>query len=322
MSKIKLGVTLFSFTNEYYYGKYTLEDCIRVASETGAEQFEIVGTQMLRGYPYVSEEFRKRFQDICEKYNITCNSYGANMDRGVRADRNLSEDEMLVSTINDIKTAYRLGASNMRAQFLLSPKVMARLAPYAEEYGVRVGIEIHNPETPSTPIMQEYFEIYEKTGSKYIGFVPDFGEFATRPNITVKLALEKGADPKAMEHAIKAQYEKRPAGEVRKELMDMGADTMTLQCFEEMNGFLTFYKEPDLEGLKRILPYCIYFHGKFHYVHEDLHEESIPYEQILPIIEESLFEGSIISEFEGAAGDSREMVRRHIAMERKILGEG
>ena len=320
MSKIDLGITLYCFTAEYYRGEYTLEDCIKAAGELGVKQFEIVGAQMLPTYPYVTDEFREVFQEMCRKYGVSCISYGANMDRGMRADRNLTEEEMLKSTINDVKTANRLGAKVMRAQYLLSPKVMARLAPYAEEYGVKVGIEIHNPETPSTTIMQEYFETYEKVGSKYIGFVPDFGAFATKPNISVVRAIENGANKAAIEYAIHSQYEKLPRDEVRKKLIEMGADNVTMRCFEEMNGFLTFYKEPDLEGLKRIMPYVVHFHGKFHYMHEDLHEESIPYEQILPVIQASDFEGCIVSEFEGHGnGNTYEMVRRHLEMERKIL---
>jgi sugar phosphate isomerase/epimerase len=321
MGKIDLGITLYCFTSEYYNGDYSLEDCIRAAGELGVSQFEIVGAQMLPTYPYVTDEFQKVFQEMCQKYGVSCISYGANMDRGMRADRNLTEDEMLKSTINDIKTANRLGAKVMRAQYLLSPNVMARVAPYAEEFRVKVGIEIHNPETPSTPIMQEYFETYQKVGSKYIGFVPDFGAFATKPNISVVRALENGANKAAMEYAIKAQYEKLPRNEVRQKLVDMGADQVTMRCFEEMNGFLTFYKEPDLEGLKRIMPYVVHFHGKFHYMHEDLYEESIPYGQILPVIQASDFDGCIVSEYEGHEnGKTYEMVRRHLEMERKILG--
>ena len=65
-----------------------------------------------------------------------------------------------------------------------------------------------------------------------------------------------------------------------------------------MYGFVTFYNQPDLEGLKKILPFCFEMHGKFHYIHEDLHEHSIPYEKILPILQESDFDGYIVSEYE------------------------
>lgn len=57
MSKIKLGVTLYSFSTEYCKGEMSLEDCIRVSKELGAEGFEIVATQMIPSYPYVSDKF-------------------------------------------------------------------------------------------------------------------------------------------------------------------------------------------------------------------------------------------------------------------------
>lgn len=321
MSKIDLGITLYCFTSEYYNMQYTLEDCMSAASKLGVKQFELVGAQMLPSYPFVTDTFQKQFLEWCQKYDVSCVSYGANMDKGMRADRNLTEKEMLKSTINDLKTANRLGAKVMRAQYLISPEVMGKVAPYAEEYGVKVGIEIHNPETPSTPIMQEYLEVYERVGSKYIGFIPDFGAFATKPNISVSRALENGADKAIMEYAVAAQYDKLPRDEVHKRLMSMGADEVIMKCFEDMNAFLTFYKEPDLWGLQRIMPYVVHFHGKFHYMHEDLHEESIPYEKILPVIKESDFEGCIVSEFEGHEyGNAYEMVRRHLEMERNLLG--
>lgn len=320
MSKIDLGITLYCFTSEYYKGQYSLEDCISAAAKLGVKQFELVGSQMLPTYPFVTDRFQKQFNEWCEKYAVSCVCYGANMDKGMRADRNLNEKEMLKSTINDLKTASRLGAKVIRAQYLISPEVMGSVAPYAEEYGVKVGIEIHNPETPSTPIMQEYLEVYERVNSKYIGFIPDFGAFATKANISVRHALENGADKKAMDYAIAAQYEKLPRDEIRETLRKMGADEKVMKCAEDMNGFLTFYKEPDLWGLNRIMPHVVHFHGKFHYMHEDLHEESIPYEKILPVIKASNFEGCIVSEFEGHEnGNAYEMTRRHLEMEQKIL---
>jgi hypothetical protein len=51
-----------------------------------------------------------------------------------------------------------------------------------------------------------------------------------------------------------------------------------------------------LEELKTILPYCFEFHGKFHYLDEDLVEPSIPYAEILSIIKNSDFDGYLISE--------------------------
>ena len=57
-----------------------------------------------------------------------------------------------------------MGCKVMREQFLLSPEALVKLAPYAEAYNVKVGIEIHNPETPNTPIMREYLSKIQESG--------------------------------------------------------------------------------------------------------------------------------------------------------------
>jgi Xylose isomerase-like TIM barrel len=329
MSNIKLGVSLYSFTEEYVKGKLTLEDCIRTAAEFGAEGFELVGTQMLSSYPYVNEKVLTEFKAMTSAHGIEFISYGANTDRGLRSDRDLTEEEMLQSAIVDLRTANKLGCKVMRAQYLLSPTALGKLAPYAEHYGVKVGVEIHNPETPSSPIMQQYLEVIEKSGSKYIGFVPDFGCFATRPNkLQWDGAISNGAPIELLEMAAQLRYEGVPRDEARQRLIEAGANDAVMGAFQGMYGFVTFYNEPDLEGLKKIMPYVVHFHGKFHYLNENLEEASIPYRDILSIIHSSDFEGYIMSEYEGyviseynneLSSEALVMTKRHLDMERKIL---
>lgn len=103
MSNIKLGITLYCFTQEYCRGEMTLEDCIRKAKEIGSEGYEIVATQMVPSYPYVSDKFLGEIKAMSEYYDIAPICYSANMDRGMRGDRNLTEDEMLQMAINDVK---------------------------------------------------------------------------------------------------------------------------------------------------------------------------------------------------------------------------
>jgi sugar phosphate isomerase/epimerase len=232
MNNIKLGVTLYCFTNEYAKGIYTLEDCIRVAAEIGAEGYEIVATQMIPSYPYISDKFLGEIKAISAAYGIEPICYAANTDRGMRVDRDLTEDEMLKLAINDLSSANKLGCKVMRAQYLLSPEAMGRLAPYAEDYGIKVGVEIHNPETPTSPIMQQYLEVFEKTGSKYIGFVPDFGCFATKPNKPHwDNALANGAPLELLEFAAKLRYNDVPRKEARAEIIKAGANGAVMGAF-------------------------------------------------------------------------------------------
>lgn len=323
MSDIKFGLTLYCFTPEYAKGILDLEGIIRAAREMGYTGYEIVATQMCPDYPYVSDRFLGELEAMNRHYGMEAVSYAANMDRGLRSDRNLTDAEMLERAITDIKSANKMGCHVMREQYLCGPSVLEKLVPYAEAYDVRVGIEIHNPEYPTSPYMLEYLEAIEKSGSNHIGFIPDFGCFATKPNKpNWDSALRNGAPQELLELAAKLRYDEVPIHEAREIMISRGANAAVMGAFQGMYGFVTFYNEPDLEGLKRIMPYCVEMHGKFHYIHEDLHEHSIPYERILPIIEASDFNGYIMSEYEDhdpVSGDTMTQMKRHIDMEKKIL---
>ena len=74
--------------------------------------------------------------------------------------------------------------------------------------------------------------------------------------------------------------------------------------------------------LKRILPYCFEMHGKCHYVDENLHEVSIPYEEIIPVVAASDYDGFIVTEYEDEGGyDAIEQTTRHVAMVKKLLNQ-
>ena len=100
----------------------------------------------------------------------------------MRYDRNLTEDELLEAAIVDIQSAHKLGCSIFKSSICAPSDCSGKACTYAELYDVKVGIEIHNPETPSTPYIQENLAVIKRSGSSHIGFIPDFGCFATKPN--------------------------------------------------------------------------------------------------------------------------------------------
>lgn len=92
---------------------------------------------------------------------------------------------------------------------------------------------------------------------------------------------------------------------------------------DSMYGFVQFRKscKKEMEGLKKIMPYCFEMHGKCHYVDENLHEVSIPYEDIIPVIADSEYNGYIVTEYEDEGGyNAVEQTTRHVAMVKKLLG--
>ncbi|MCD7837988.1 MAG: sugar phosphate isomerase/epimerase [Clostridiales bacterium] len=326
MSNVKTGITLFSLGTPYLKGQLDLEGVIRTAAEMGAEGYEIVASQMIPSYPYVTDEVVDFFRKCTEKYGIAPICYSAQMDRGMLKDRDLTEDEMVARAITDIISANKLGCTVMREQYLLSPNGLGRIAPYAEAYNVHVGIEIHNPESPISPAILDYVKVIEETGSKYIGFIPDFGCFATKPNKPYwDRALAAGASVEVLERMAQLRYDEVSQEEATKILMpELQKCPALFGTLSSMYGFVQFRKSctAELEGLKKIMPYCFEMHGKCHYVDENLHEVSIPYEEIIPVIANSDYNGYIVTEFEDEGGyDSIEQTTRHVAMVKKLLAE-
>lgn len=319
-NNVKLGITIYSLARDFYQKKVDVQDCLRIVHEMGLEGFEIVGSQMIPGYPTPSDQWIAWFQEACARYSVKLICYGANYDRGMRSDRDLTPEEAFQSALNDLRVAHRLGAKVMRAQYLLGPEILVRLAPYAEAYDVKIGVEIHSPESPRSPVMQQYLAAFRRCGSRHIGFVPDFGAFSDRPNPHfVNALLGRGAHPAIVDYLTKARYENTPRAEAEARAKAMGANEFDLVL---LNGFYSFtaFSKPDWDGLKEILEWSYHFHGKFYALDEAGRDLCIPLEELLPIIRDSGFDGYIMSEFEADyRGDLVELLGRHIAGERKIL---
>lgn len=303
MSNYKIGATLFCYGTEYARFQYDFEECVKQVFLAGGSGYEIVGTQMLKGYPNVDDDFLGLIYDLKAKYGIGPVSYAANNDKGMRPDRNLTDDEMLADAIIDLKTANKLGCKVMRAQMMLSPEAFRRLAPYAEIYDVRVGIEIHNPETPLSDKMRKYLDVINETKSKYLGFIPDLGCFATKPNKPHwDKALKAGVSEEHLKMAADFRYNNVDINEAREKLLQDGANPAIMPALQGMYGFVQFRSEQVLddllEELKEILPYSFEIHGKFHYLDKNNVEASISYDKILKVIKDSDFDGYIIGEYE------------------------
>jgi len=209
---------------------------------------------------------------------------------------------------------------------MLSPEAFERLAPYAELYDIKVGIEIHNPESPLSPLMTRYLDVIKKTNSKHLGFVPDFGCFAIAPNKAHWIkALAAGVKEEHLQLAADMRYQGATLEEAREKLMSMGAHPAINATLQGMYGFVQFKPKEELprmlEELKEILPYSVELHGKFHYLGEDLVEPSIPYKEILEVVKDSDFDGYLICEYEDELYcGGAEFTKRQIMMEKQLLG--
>jgi sugar phosphate isomerase/epimerase len=322
---VKRGVSLYSFQEEYFLRTLSLEDCIRAASDVGALGIELIPEQMIPGFPTVSDEFVADWFGWMEKYGTTPVATDLFLDTKRYPDRWLTLEEQVASFHRDIDIAVRLGAKVVRAIINTPPEVMEAAAPYAEEKGVRLLLEVHAPFHYEHPWIVQHLEVMHRTGSPALGLMPDMGTYVRRfPRVVSERALRQGAKPELVDLIVKTY--------------DDGGDTHGLMdLVNYRNGGpvdvglarqATHYIWSDPKAMLDHMPLIGHIQAKFYEMTEDETEYSIPYEEIVPLLVDGGFDGYLSSEYEGNRHiqdafpvDSVEQVRRQHAMFARLLGE-
>lgn len=322
MSKVKLGVSLFSYSSEYYQKILSLDDILHKAKEAGAEGIEIVAAQMIPGFPYPTKEWLHQFRGKCENLGLDPFCYSAHLDSGLRSDRWLTDEEKIESTLNDIRNAYEMGASAVRTQQTISPQLLYKVAPLAERYKMKVGVEIHPPHRLETEIWQEFLKVFRDLDSPYIGVVLDTGIYQEYPyDGWLNVYAEHGVSREIIKGLLEILAGNGTAEEGRKFVEEKHGSEYAMELSEELFSLYRPYR-PD--ELSECMKYVTHFHTKFYHM-ENGEEKTIPYKRIFDVIERAGYGGYLISEYEGHycydAKDypSAQQVKEHIAMEKKLL---
>jgi len=316
---IELCLTLYALSAEYTTGVLDLEGCLKKAQEMGYTGIELVACQMIPEYPHPSKEWMDEFKGLLCKYHLTPVCYSAYVDMGAHWDRDLNEEEIIQTTINDMRYAKYMGFQLVRTQHAISPAIYQKMQPYAKKIGIILAIEMHAPHNPKVPVWKEYLEIM-KGGEGYLGVVPDFSIFAETPH---KLDLIQAAEDFGCRPQKVAEIVAKHKAGIDKEALLAGEYSDAEKNF--INDVFHTYGngQAHLEWLNMILPYTVYIHGKFWFLEEDEVDHTIPCDKILPIIKKSGFKGFMASEYEGHHFsneiDSCEQLRRWVNMSHRIL---
>ncbi|GLY81977.1 sugar phosphate isomerase/epimerase family protein [Actinoallomurus iriomotensis] len=322
---IKRGVSLYSYQEETFLRTMSLEDCIRAASEIGAHGIEIIPEQSIPDFTNLTEEFVDTWFAWMEKYGTTPTATNSYLDTKLYPDRWLTVEEQIASIRTDIDVAVRLGMPIVKATINTSPEVMEGAAPYAEEKGVQLLIEVHAPFHYEHPWILEHLEVMHRTQSPALGLMPDMMTYVKRfPRVVSERALRDGANPAIVDYIV--------------ELYDDHGDTHALMDIVNYRGggpveyglarVASHYIWTDPRKMLDHMPLIKHIQAKFYEMTEDEVEYSIPYDEIIPVLIEGGFDGYLSSEYEGNRHiqdafpvDSVEQVRRQHAMFVRLLGE-
>jgi len=318
MSDIKLGISLYSFSTEYIHEKLDFEGVLKKAKDMGYQGIEIVAAQMVPGYPYPTDEWLAGCKALLTKYELEPVCWSAYIDMGIRSDRDLTEEEIIQFTVNDLIYAKKAGFPLVRTQHAISPKIFKAMIPFCKELGVKLTIEMHHPHHPEVPVWKEYFDIMKNEGKGILGFVPDFSIFQTMPHkLYLDQAVSFGCRPEKLAEIVELHRQKAGYSVVA----NGDYNEIEKHTAEEMFG--KFSAPAKIEQLKDIIDCAFYMHGKFYYLDNDSHDPCIPFEELVAEIKRLGYKGYIASEYEGhhfdETIDSEEQLRHFAALMTKNL---
>ncbi|QZH73896.1 MAG: TIM barrel protein [Erythrobacter sp.] len=324
---IKRGVSLYSFQNDTFQQKMDLEDCIRTCAEMGARGIEVIGEQTFWGWPEcgVEDAAIDNWHHLIAKYDCVPVSHDYMLDYKRYKGRIMPFDEQVASVRNDIDFGARLGVPYIRSLVSIDPDVLVAAAPYAEEKGIKLLTEVHAPLHFDHPWILRMAEAFEKSGSPALGFLPDMGMFLHAFPPVWRAKFERmGVRKDVADYIVKA-YEDRVLSEyVILGVREMGGEGPALAMAETLRHNAAFEPKRMLDHMDRIHN----IHGKFYEMTADYVEPSIPYDQIVAVLNQGGYDGYICSEYEGnrwiedfEEPDSVEQVRRQQVMLARLLGE-
>ena len=330
MTLPRLGVTLYSFTPDFHAGRYTFEDLVVEAAQRGlGPGLEVIGFQSFRGFPHMSPEVETRFLRLVDEHGWELSCLDGNVDVAVRADRLLDEDELVAYMEAQLEAAARLGFPVLRVQNQATPAVMERLLPSAERLGVKLGMEIHAPETVRSPWVLALRELYARLDSPYVGFIPDFGASTLGISPSVFETFRAKGVSEELLQAIATRWDELGGRdfEAHEEIgnfiglahsMGAGDHAVNLAVFA-----VGIHGHQDAAAWAEILPDVVHVHGKFFDIGDNGRDPVVPVEELIDVLVAGGYDGFISSEYEGwhwnTRADAFEMVAREQALCRRAL---
>ena len=291
--QFKYGVSLYSFTEDF--GSIMgIEEGFDHIADTGATGIEILGETHVTGYPEPDSAWLDKWFGLLDRYKLEPTNMCSWVDTKLRLGQSLTIDEGVGELKRDLKLAHQLGFKFLRPKFgvisadLVPDPIWApaveRVLDLASKLDIVICPEIHSPTPISHPVVHDYIDFIERTGTKNFGLLIDTGIFQDRPL-------------KGWQHEV-------PEGD---------SDHAKL-----MNGI-----KVNPEELLGIAKYIVFIQAKFHHIDDQLHDENIPWEKVISALKRTGYAGYLSSEYEGVREPwvAIDQVRRQHVLLRKLEQE-
>ncbi len=262
-----------------------LEDSFEIMQDMGAHGLEILADVIIDGYPYPSQEWLNKWFALCDKYEIVPVEYGHWVESRLYRGRECTVEESLEQLIHDIKLASYMGFTCMRTKLGVIDEIL----------------------TPT----QIWRDVIRKA-------LP----YAEKYNVIMQPEIH--APTKLTDQMILDYVEFIEKEQTQYFGFNIDFGTFQTKGVEGMPSFREF--DPSMpEDLIPLLPYVHCCHAKYYNMSEDFEETTIPYREVIKVMQDHGWSGYLLSEYEGPHKENYNhcmtQVKRHHIMLKNILGE-
>ncbi len=321
---IKRGVSLYSFQEELFLGRMTVEDCVSFAASIGARGIEILPEQNIPTFPNVTDHEVGALKEMVARHGCEWTCYDMFLDTKLRAGGLLGDDEQVASIRRDLTLCNRLGIRNMRVLVFVRPDILAQCVPYAEDLDVHMGVEVHAPWHMEHAWILRTVETADRLGTRHLGLLPDMGIFMKHYPPAFRARFEReGARPEVTQFIVD-QHEAKIMAEYT--IFDVAVTMKGNPAEVRMAETLRHNPFSDPKRIRDYIPYFRHIQAKFYEMTPDDRDPSLAYAEVIPELVAGGWEGYLSSEYEGNRWvqdveevDSREQVRRQHRMFERLL---
>ena len=281
-----------------------------------------------------------------EKYGVEPSCMDAFLENHIYDNRVCTLREQIDNMRRDIEIAHALGFKVLRTLVSTPMEVIEGSLPIAEANDVKIGLEVHSPFSLNSGWSEGYMEMIRRTGTKYFGFIPDFGIFCNKiPTELTNQALANGAHPQCVELVNQAFKNRCEKGFVKIRYdKNLGAANMDYRMANGQGELMDAIKKAggnnadfayagssfaytwnDPQDIVDNIDYIFHTHAKCYHIDETYQETCIPMQRVIDAYKKAGYHGYLSTEWEGAemiedASDSCvEQVRRHLGCMRRCI---
>lgn len=282
-----LGVCTFSLGAELRRGR-SMRSCLqRIAALGGYAGVELLGAQVVEGYPAPERRWLDRFARELHASDLVPVCYDAFLDPGRTTVAARDDAAIMAMAEAELDIAAALGCSHVRLNVPPRRPLLDHLAVAAERRGLIVLNELH-AQTTADPDVEALLEHLNAMRTPHLGLILDLS--------CVMRALPPGFVRHMMAAGLPAETVRLIAASWSADLPPPALPRAAASAFAQRAYRL--FRRSDTSWLPDILPFTQIVHGKFFDMDDD-REPSIPYGQVLAMLKRERFNGYLMSEYEG-----------------------